>query len=175
MSKYNTWRKDLDSSTNAIESIRETVLPRLISGDLISIENTDNEVLLMMDMISGIDLIRHDDKGLQGIAARVQFGSNYKTFTIRSTRHTTAATELEKRMKQIKGGYFYPAFTMQAYFNSRDDLKLLSVAVIRTIDLYDFIDNNHLKVHTRKSDNVFKYCFWSDLKKAGCNIKIIEF
>ena len=174
MSKYNNWDQDLSAASKAIDSITSTVLPRLISGKLRSIENTKNEILLLMDQVSGIDLIRQNEKGLQGVAARVQFGSNFKTFTIRSKRHSGAKTELEKRIEQIEQGYFYPAFTMQAYFDSRDSLKLLSIAVVKTIDLYNFITDCPAKVHTNKSDNIFKYCYWSDLKKAGCNIKIID-
>lgn len=172
--KYNKWNKDLQDATKAIESIKDTVLPRLISGKLHSIENADNKILLMMDQVSGIDLIRQNSAGLQGVASRVQFGHSFNTFTIRSKRKSGAKTELEKRLQQIKEGYFYPAFTLQAYFDNRKDLNLLSIAIIRTEDLYLFIKKGN-KVYTRESDNVFKYCKWSDLKKSGCAIRTLFF
>lgn len=127
-----------------------------------------------MDKLSGIDLIREDNHGLQGVAARVQFGSNFKTFTIRSKRKSGVKTELEKRFEQIKHGYFYPAFTLQAYFDCREKLNLQSIAIIKTVDLYSFIETVPDKIYTQKSDNFFKFCYWRDLKKRGFDIKIIE-
>jgi hypothetical protein len=127
----------------------------------------------MMDRCSGIDLIRENDHGLQGVASRVQFGKAYNTFTIRSERHTGAKTELEKRIDQITQGYFYPAFTLQAYFDDRISMNLLSIAVIKTLDLYKAILRGK-NVKTNKSDNVFKYMHWKDLMDYGIRIKTNE-
>lgn len=161
--KYNNWSKDLKDSVIAFESIRETILPKLISGEILTIESSENNVLIKLDRKSGVDYIREDETGLQGIAARVQWGNDWNTFTIRKERHTGTKTELEKRKEQIDKGYFYPAFTMQAYFNNREDNKLLSIAVIRTLDLYYFIENNPDKLLDRKSDNIFIAVKWSDV------------
>jgi len=109
---YQNWKVDLSDSCKALEKIKNTELPKLISGKIHSIENSDNEILLLMDVISGIDYIRQNEAGLQGIAARVQFGYNFDTFTIRKTRHTGNKTEFEKRIEQIENGYFYPAFVL---------------------------------------------------------------
>jgi hypothetical protein len=136
VNKYNDWHTDLKDSTRAIQSIKDTVLPSLISGSVYSIENAKNEILIWMDMYSGIDMVRKNNTGLQGIASRVQFGQAYNTFTIRSERHTGAKTEMSKRLEQIAQGYFYPAFTLQAYFDDRIYMNLLSIAVIKTVDLY---------------------------------------
>ena len=172
MTKYNNWKKDLSDSAKAIRSIQHTVLPTLISGKLHSVESSGNALLLMMDQSCGIDYIREDNKGLQGVASRVQFGSDFRTFTIRAERHSGAKTELQKRLEQIKGGYFYPAFTMQAYFSSRNDLIMRSIAAIETISLYEFIEKYPEKVHRQCSDNVFIYCYWKDIKKAGYKINV---
>lgn len=150
----------MSDSVAALDKIKEDVLPKLISGKILSIENIDNEILLLMDKISGIDYIRQDKHGLQGIAARVQWGNNYNTFTIRSARHSGTQTELEKRLYQIKNGYFYPEFTLQAYFNNRNDNKLLSIAIIRTIDLYNVYQTNPELFESNKSDNEFKFVRW---------------
>lgn len=124
---YNNWRRDLNDSVIALESIKDTYLPKVIKGKIHTIENADNEILILMDTKSGIDYIREDTNGLQGIAARVQWGRAWNTFTIRTARHTGSETELEKRLYQIDNGYFYPAFTMQAYFDNR----LLSIEPYR--------------------------------------------
>lgn len=174
---YNSWTTDLTDSIKAIDKIKYSVLPKLISGDIISIENTDNEVLIMLDKHSGIDYIRKNDNGLQGIASRVQFGKvgekpkAWNTFTIRYERCSGTKTEYEKRINQIENGYFYPAFTLQAYFDNRVDMNLLSIAIIKTTDLYAIIQTSD-KVCERVSDNVFKYISWCDIDPD--KIKIIE-
>ena len=174
MTKYNNWKKDLSDSAKAIRSIQHTVLPTLISGKLHSVESSGNALLLMMDQSSGIDYIREDNKGLQGVASRVQFGSDFRTFTIRAERHSGAKTELQKRREQIAGGYFYPAFTLQAYFSGRKDLIMKSIAVIETTSLYDFIEKHPEKVYERFSDNLFICCKWRDIQGAGYAINIKE-
>ena len=163
---YNDWEKDLSDSMRAILSITDTVLPRLITGTIHSIEKSEDAILLKLDTLSGVDYIREDETGLQGIASRVQWGNDWSTFTIRSARHTGSKTELEKRLEQIENGYFYPAFTMQAYFDSRESNNPLSVGIVKTKYLYDFIVNNPEKVNTRKSDNEFIYVKWSDIQDS---------
>jgi hypothetical protein len=169
---YNSWKKDLAQSIKALESIRVSVMPKLLEGEIFSIENANNEILIMLDQISGVDMIRRNAIGLQGIAARVQYGRAWNSFTVREKRHTGAKTEMEKRLQQISGGYFYPAYTLQAYFDNPCDLNLLSIAVIDTVQLYWEIENNP-NVKTRISDNVFKYINWDDITDKS-KIKIIE-
>jgi len=162
---YNNWKVDLNDSIKAIEKIKLDILPELISGEIISIEETKNKILIMFDQYSGIDYIRKNNTGLQGIASRVQFGNNWDTFTVRVKRHSGSKTEYEKRLEQIEKEYIYPYFTLQAYFDNRKDLNLLSICVIKTTDLYNEIKNNK-KVKTRISDNIFKYINWSDIDKS---------
>lgn len=170
---YNHWKVDLSDSVKAISKIKDTILPNLISGEIISIEETQNEILLMFDKYSGIDYLRKDNNGLQGIASRVQFGKEddkapiaWNTFTIRYERDSGAKTEYEKRMYQIKHGYFYPAYTLQAYFDNRKDMNLLSVAVVKTVELYRYAEENFDKLGQNKSNNVFKFVRWSELDKS---------
>jgi len=97
----------------------------------------------------------------------------WNSFTIRYARHTGTETEYEKRQKQIKNGYFYPAFTLQAYFDNRTDNNLLSIAVIKTMDLYRFIDDYPRYIKQNKSDNEFKIVFWGDLIQEGYNLRCV--
>ena len=135
----------------------------MISGKIYSIENSSNEILILLDKLSGIDYIRQNENGLQGIAARVQWGKNWDTFTIRSKRHTGTKTELEKRLYAIENGYFYPAFTLQAYFDNRQTNNLLSIAVIKTIDLYNIYQNKFELFENNKSDNEFSFIRWGKI------------
>lgn len=169
---YNNWRHDLNDSVIALESIKDTYLPKVIKGKIHTIENADNEILMLMDTKSGIDYIREDTNGLQGIAARVQWGRAWNTFTIRTARHTGSETELEKRLYQIDNGYFYPAFTMQAYFDNRLDNNLLSLAIVKTVDLYNLFKNERHLFEKRRSDNDFVFIHWDNLKDKVKTIKI---
>lgn len=158
----NNWKCDLNNSIIAIESIRKTILPKIIKGNILTVEGCNNEILMLLDERSGIDYIRHDNEGLQGIAARVQFGCSYESFTIRYKRTTGTMTEYEKRLKQIQQGYFYPAFTLQAYFDSIKELNLLSISIMTTIDLFKELEENP-KVITKSNNqdgNIFKVLFW---------------
>lgn len=170
---YNYWRTDLNDSIKALESIKDTILPYLISGEIYSIEKSQNEILILMDTLSGIDYIRKNKNGLQGIAARVQWANKpYNTFTIRSGRSSGVDTELKKRLFQINNGYFYPAFTLQAYFDNRIDNKLLSIGIIRTKDLYNLYLNEPSKFKKNKSDNDFIFISWDSIDSKLIKTKI---
>ena len=185
---YNNWNVDLSDSVKALEKIKLTVLPKLISGTIHSIEKSQKDILIkfgkeidiqnpilkLFDTKSGIDYIRENKQGLQGIASRVQWGNAWNSFTIRYKRHSGTETEFEKRKQQISNGYFYPAFTMQAYFDNRADNNLLSIAVVKTIDLYKFVEEHSELVKFRNSDNEFAVVFWNDFKKCNYDIKIIS-
>jgi len=168
---YNNWSIDLNDSVKSLESIKHTFLPKLINGKIYTIEHVDNDILMIIDKYSGIDYIRHDNNGLQGIAARVQWGHTWNTFTIRSERHTGTKTELNKRLFQIENGYLYPEFTLQAYFDNKKDNNLLSIAVIKTKKLYELYLNKPELFNKRKSDNEFIFIEWTKIKEF---IKIIE-
>jgi hypothetical protein len=161
--EYNHWQKDANDSTKALMSIKDSVLPKLISGRIHSIEDSKDGVLILLDQKSGIDFIRENNAGLQGIAARIQWGYNWRTFTIRKTRYTGTKTEFEKRIEQIDKGYIFPAFTLQGYFDSRQNNDLLGIAIIKTKNLYEFILKNPLKAYRNRSDNEFLYVHWHDL------------
>lgn len=185
---YNNWNVDLSDSVKALDQIKNTVLPKLISGKIHSIEKSEKDILIkcntsidiqnpilkLFDTKSGIDYIRENNDGLQGIASRVQWGKSWESFTIRYARHTGTETEFEKRKRQIKDGYLYPAFTLQAYFDNRADNNLLSIAVIKTIDLYKFTDEYPELVKYRNSDNKFAVIYWRDLKNNCYDLRQIN-
>lgn len=161
---YNKWDVDLKDSVKALESIKDTYLPKIIGGRIHTIESDSNQVLMKLDNLCGIDYIRENKHGMQGIAARVQWGYAWNTFTIREKRHTGTKTEYEKRIHQINNGFFYPYFTLQAYFDNRKNNNLLSIGVIKTLDLYQFIEHHPENIFRRKSDNEFIYVKWGDLE-----------
>lgn len=162
---YNHWSIDNDDSVRAFEAIQYTVVPKLISGKIIRVEKQDNEILLTIDQKAGIDYIRSNDTGLQGIAWRSQWGNRaWDTFTIRYNRVSGAKTEYEKRVQQIREGYMYPAFTMQGYFTDRDTNTPMSVGIVRTLDLYQLLIDRPEVAHLNKSDNEFLFVRWRDIE-----------
>lgn len=164
MKSYNKWTEDLKDTSLAIDKILPDI-NKFIAGDLYSVESSDNEILQMLDNFSGIDLIVLRDKALRGIASRIQWGNNWDTFTIRLKRYTGTKTEYQKRIESIERGEFFPALTLQAYMNNREDNKLLSMAVIKTIDLYELIETHNELFQKRTSDNEFLFIKWDDIKR----------
>jgi len=152
----------MDRTQPCIEIIKNKIFANC---EFKNIEKTDNEVLLWLDRFSGIDyIVKSKENHIIGVAARIQFGKDWSSFTIRYNRHNGNKTEYEKRKEAIEKGYFYPAYTLQAYFNKEGN-SMISACLVSTRDLYHFIDNNPSKVFKNKSDNDFIFVNWSDLKK----------
>lgn len=74
-------------------------------------------------------------------------------------------TEYQKRIESIERGEFFPALTLQAYMNNREENKLLSLAVMKTIDLYELIETHNELFQKRTSDNVFLFIKWDYIKR----------
>ncbi len=163
---YDTWSNDLDKSRPyTIQAVNHLSM----SGQFLNIENSDNKGLQWLDQNAGIDLIGCHDSKVYGIAARIQYDVSYATFTMRYERFTGSETEYSKRLETIDTGYFHPLFTMQAYVINN---RVSSAAIIKTKDLYSFIQSNPEKVYENKSDNLFKYVYWTDIANAGYTIMI---
>jgi hypothetical protein len=167
-------KKDIKDTVRAIRSIENHVIPKLISGTIIEVESEKDELKKTLDVKSGIDYFREDQYGLQGIASRVQFGYIKNTFTIRTERESGNTTELEKRIYAIIYRYLYPEFTWQAYFDNSTDLKLYSIAIIKTIDLFGYYLTHPKEFKENESNAKFIYIEWERLKEKNLRIKIYE-
>lgn len=140
------WEDDLDKShKDFLNIVWPAIEGRIRGGDLYPVEAiaSINELARLIDTHSGIDWIQicgNGTKSLRGIASRVQWDVDYRTFTIRTHRPSGAKTEYEKRSLEIKdgGGWLLPAITTQAYVSGG---KLLSYGIIKTKSLYGHIDN----------------------------------
>lgn len=165
------FERDLKRSSDVIDSIKDDILPKLLNGDIISLETSTDRASKALDMYAGIDYIRKDSTGIQGIASRVQMGSTaWDTFTIRKSRDSGTKTEFTKRIEQINKGYLVPTFTLQAYYDDKKQ-QLLSIAVVKTEKLYEFIANNPNKVRENRTTNAtFIIVRWQDLPKETIRI-----
>jgi hypothetical protein len=162
-----SWRDSLSQSATAFQSIKNSILPEFLDGKFISIEEEDPEsIIAMMDVYSGVDIIRQNAIGLQGIAWRAQWERAYNTFTIRAELSSGNKTELQKRLDAIKHEYFYPAYTFQAYFDNPINLNCLSISMIKTKTLYEaFLERPDLFTEktTGEDGNKFYCVNWSNL------------
>ena len=163
-------KEDITDSAKAFNKIKNTVIPLLISGEIISVEAQENEIKKLLDFEAGIDYLRKDKHGLQGIAWRAQFNYTCNTFTIRTERESGNKTELEKRLYAIENEYIYPEFTIHAYFDNEINLNLYSVAIIKTVDLFDFYKKNKGMFGIGKSNAEFIFIWWGHLKDLQIKI-----
>lgn len=162
--------KEITNSVRAIRSIEYTAIPKLISGNIIEVEAEKDDLRKMLDREAGIDYFREDGHGLQGIASRVQFAYTLDTFTIRTERESGNTTELEKRLYAIEHDYLYPEFTLQAYFNNSINLKLYSIAIIKTVDLFEYYKMYPNRFKERESNAKFIFIEWEYLKNLRIKI-----
>lgn len=134
----------------------------------------DVELASILDKYAGIDGWHLHKLGLRGIAARVQAGVNYKTFTIRHTRRSGATTEYEKRKTAIgsPSGWIFPAITVQAYTKTKDG-PVVSIGVAYTVDIFDFIEKG-LNTENQCSNATFLVCNWKKMQANGYRVKVIE-
>lgn len=144
----NDWLADLQNSSSDLIRV---VLPTLASHckefaycSFRTIESrTKDELRNDLDARAGIDAYQRWPVAMRGIASRVQSdGINHRTFTIRESRPSGVSTEYQKRLQVIKRrdeGFLYPYWTVQAYMSEVGG-DLLSVAVAKTVELYQFIE-----------------------------------
>ncbi len=138
-----------------------------------------------LDTLGGIDAwqLLDDRHTMRGIASRVQWikpgDPVWESFTIRATTRNGGPTEWQKRCAAISDntrGWLIPHLTIQAYISTpRGAGSLLSAAVIRTTDLYEYAmplwDRARSKPNPADG-NRFKIFFWRDIERAGCRIRI---
>lgn len=127
--------------TRSQETFRDSVWPhitaRLGGGELIPVETvTDSDMALALDTLAGVDMWWVISGQVYPIASRVQYGSTaWRTFTVRASRPSGAATELHKRRHAIETGALYPSLTVQAYVNPEG--RLMAAAAVSTRHLID--------------------------------------
>lgn len=152
--QYQQTTKTLKKALNTFKSIEPLLLNTLNAKEIKYFEEyEDSEILQHLDVYSGIDsMVIYNNNHIRFMANRVQYNNNYKTFTIRETYINSKNTEYLKRSNAIKQEYSYPQLTSQVYVNEIDN-KVLSMAFIKTKDLYKYIDDNENKLLYRQANN----------------------
>lgn len=135
---------DLKESSKAfLELAWPKISEQIGGGEIMPVETvTDSTFADTLDQLAGIDAwqIFGNRDGIRGIASRMQKDRNYQSFTVRYRRMHGSETEWAKRLKAIDSGHgaLLPYLTIQGYYNTTYH-NLLSVAAIRTLDLFEFM------------------------------------
>lgn len=173
-------RRDRDQSAADFARIVWPVVqhhcPELRGSVLRQVEGRVNEVIAQeLDACAGIDSYQRTPNGLRGIASRVQWGKNYRTFTVRVARPGGAFTEYRKRLIALRRrheGFFYPYWTIQAYV-SKPGGTVLAVAVAKTLELYRYIEQRTLcgrpcpERPAGKGGERFLFVEWGEYQQSG--------
>lgn len=178
-----SWKKDLNKSSNIFLKI---IWPKIIyiigGGKVIPVETvTEENFKKLLDQKAGIDNWQVIGTCIRGIASRIQYNVNYKTFTIRHTRiGSDVETEYQKRMRAIygEGGFLYPHYTVQAYIKEPEN-KILSIGIIHTRSLFDYIQRYQDEIIYRHVSNngaaIFMVAKWHLIKeKIDMDMHIID-
>jgi len=159
-----------DSTRDFIEKVWPVIKDWCGGGELIPVEEVvASPFASKLDRYSGIDhwQIRSDLGQIRGIASRIQWGHDWRTFTIRYFIPGGWPTEFQKRMAALDHpheGWLFPGLTCQAYLDQRGG-SLLSVAVIPTHQLYAWIKKHSpgLRCKPSPTGERFLVVNWSDL------------
>lgn len=113
-------------------------------GAIIAVEGvTQDAFARTLDVKSGIDVWQvHATDGVRGIASRVQWGPDYRTFTIRKRLRSGGDTEWHKIQRWRDGGaargFIRNHLIVQAYLDQQGG-SLKAAYVVRAPDLYDLV------------------------------------
>lgn len=178
-----SWRHDMTESSYAFKTyVWPKVGPWCGEGRLEIVESsTANGLLRDFDTLAGIDAWQLlDDRGfMRGLASRVQVGAaQWRTFTVRKSRSSGAKTEFAKRLEAIekrREGALYPVLTIHAYVQDYRHGPLLSVAMVYTADLYEYLklQISEGRAKTRKTSNAeFYWVPWEELAASRVQIRM---
>lgn len=172
-----------DSAADFMATVWPAIRHLLGGGRLVSNESAAMSGLMRdFDVLAGIDAWHAiDEQGvMRGIASRIQWGENWRTFTIRRERPNGVNTELAKRLYAIdhpEHNWLVPAITVQAYLTKpKPGGRLLQAGIIRTRDLYQYARANPCRRPRRNpEDGVwFDWYSWADLSRAGYRVGVVQ-
>ena len=201
----------IDKLNEATADFQKYIEPQLYDSGMfdpkdsyvIVCEGDSDDLKTKMDRYAGIDMCTVDSVNqiVQGIASRVQRGTCWRTFTIRTiTDNGSFDTELKKRSRAIANGDMYPTWTIQGYISPDDDdpskIKC-TVGIVRTVDLFKYIQNElsnagftnqkeffnalqcwscieELGVKKNYFGGIFLSCDWDKMLQRGYVVNILQ-
>lgn len=142
------------------------VLEHYFGGEILSTENHDSQIDILLDCKCGIDAIVDTNKSVFGIAHRVSY-NYYKTFTIRTYDCSGRPTEIDHmRQSGIKSRYHVQTICV--------DNKPVVIAIAKSMDLLYAIDDGLAKIKTAFSGDKFAVLDWNTLRENDIPVDIIK-
>ena len=158
----------------------EPIIKKLLGfseGQIIDVENQDNDTCKHLDLQCGIDYLVYFKGLTDGLAWRAQqehsiYGP-YNSFTIRKKRESGATTEYEKRNYAIQHNALYPKYTAQAFYSRRNG-ALMSLAIAKTADIIECITKGLCTENKTGQQEIgqaeFYTVWWNVMKKNGYKV-----
>lgn len=144
---------------------------KLGGGELVPVESvTDSRFAKLLDTQAGVDGWQVvSTGGIRGIASRVQVGTCWRSWTIRSQTANGGRTERDKLL-DVDMTLLRPSFHIQAYTESWH-LPPTEAACIRTVDLIRLLIGTSNPEMTNPADgNRFVPIWWKDALAVGFQI-----
>ena len=133
------------------------IINELLAGwKLIPVALEPNDTCRVLEKSCGIDYLLTNDEQVYGVKSKVQYGKNYRTFTV-------SKNEYAKRSAAFESSSLRPYYTMQGYL---DGNKIIGLGLITTADLLSFI-----KRGLAEERGKFYVCSWDALKSAGYEVR----
>lgn len=187
MDKNQAVLNDLRYSLAQVDKARPIIRKLMGGGEIKAVEGRDDEICLMLDRNCGTDYFQVYGRGekldgvVWGVGSRFQsvwHGKKpFNTFTIRKERASGTRTEYEKRKLAIERNGVYPFLTMHGYYDEQTG-DILSIAIARTKDLWECIENGHADVkktgESQIGQAVFYYLDWEKVKSLDYPIKVYK-
>jgi len=163
----NDFSTAMNESREAFVKYVRDPLATILGGKIVQTEG-NGEVGHLLDIHAGIDaLLIHPQFGVLGIAVRIQYDKNWRTFTVRMKRETQVRTEFAKLLAAQVNGGITPKLMVQAYVD-RENGRLLGAAVAQTEDVYQCIASGPCETRQTSDDQIGRAAFhvvdWDTLK-----------
>ena len=133
-------QQDADKSIRGFEKFVKPVLKaRFGTSKIFSTERHDSELETEIDRNAGIDGVIVDADGWTfGYSSRVQFGTNYASFSIRRSRPSGKPTEWDKLNNPLQTK---PSYHIHCFVDENE--QAATVAIIETAELVKYV-HEHL-------------------------------
>jgi len=173
------------SSSDFINVVWPAIQDQLGGGFLEPVESvTETAFTKTLDILSGIDAWQViNDVGVRGIASRVQWGNDWRTFTVRKELWSGAETEwhkIQRAQSLMDRGFIRAHLIVQAYLNGPpgSNSDLISAYIVRAPDMYRFCNEESEGLvwypQAVTGGNTMAVFHVDRLKQAGCDVREVR-
>jgi hypothetical protein len=174
------FKESIERSMAAFDAVVKSRVESYLHGDVIAVEGRTGRVNTWLDKYCGIDLLCKTERGVWGIASRVQFVSEknpyYRTFTVRSKRDSGTVTEFVKRDVAQRRGFLSPHYVLQAYVSDEARPYLFGWAIAKQNDVLECAEKGLCKERHTGEGQIGQASFyavsWYEMREVGFEIHV---